>query len=320
LPGSCAPVLARKEAGCILCGGVLEKRASDLFDTRFGIDGDYEVRGCLDCGLEQMFPVPTPTELKTLYESHYNFGGEQRTLYTNLREWFFCSRLYRLWVRLDGDVSFHSRTGTGLLLDVGCNEGRGLRIYARNGFTVEGLELNETAATVARKAGFIVHTCDIGELKSSSLYDVEVLSNVLEHSPAPQQMLLDVCRNLKSGGQVWISCPNSRSWLRKVFGPFWINWHVPFHITQFSSGTLEKVLRQTGFTTIETRYITPAHWVASSLVARIFAAKGQPTRQLRSPVLVAILLALIRFVFFPVLWFANRRGQGDCLLVTATKA
>jgi 2-polyprenyl-3-methyl-5-hydroxy-6-metoxy-1,4-benzoquinol methylase len=320
LASSAAPVLAREEAACIVCGGALAKCVSNLFDTRFGIEGSYEVRRCLDCGLEQMFPVPTAAELKSFYESHYNFGGERGTLYTSLREWLFSSRIYRLWVRLDGDVAFHCRTGAGLLLDVGCNEGRGLKIYARNGFRVEGLELNETAAAVARKAGFIVHTCDIGELKISSVYDVAVLSNVLEHSPDPRQMLLDVSRNLKPGGQVWISCPNSRSWLRKVFGASWINWHVPFHITQFSTETLENLLRQTGFTTIEVRQITPAHWVASSLIAKIFAKKGKPTRQLRSPILVPILLAFVRFVFFPVLWLGNRRGLGDCLLVTASKA
>src|SRR5258708_20325247 len=69
---------------CILCGGGLESCISNLFDTRFGIDGNYEVRRCLNCGLEQMFPVPTPAALKSLYESHYNFGGERSTLYTNL--------------------------------------------------------------------------------------------------------------------------------------------------------------------------------------------------------------------------------------------
>ncbi len=304
---------------CILCGGGLESCISNLFDTRFGIDGNYEVRRCLNCGLEQMFPVPTPAELKSLYESHYNFGGERRTLYTNLREWFLSSLPYRLWIHLDGDVSFHSRTGSGRLLDIGCNEGRGLKIYARNGFRVEGLEWNSTAATVAREAGFIVHTSDIGDLGAQPIYDVVVLSNVLEHLPGPRQMLRDVYGKLNSGGQVWISCPNSRSWLRNVFGSRWINWHVPFHITQFSAETLENLLRQTGFITIETRQITPANWVTSSLIARVFAKKGRSTRELRNPILVLILLVLLRFVFFPALWLGDRLGHGDCLLVVASK-
>ena len=45
---------------------------------------------------------------------------------------------------LEGDFSFHRPKGTGRLVDIGCNEGRGLKIYSRNGFQAEGLELNGT--------------------------------------------------------------------------------------------------------------------------------------------------------------------------------
>ena len=302
---------------CFLCGGELEKSVSGLFDTRFGIDGTYGVKCCCQCGLEQISPVPTPEELNSLYESHYNFGGEKNTVYTNLREWFLSSFLYRLWIRLDGDISFHARMGTGRLLDVGCNEGRGLKIYARNGFQVEGLEVNETAAAVARDAGFTVHICDLSQFSSCERYDVVVLSNVLEHSLDPRQMLLDVRRILKAGGEVWVSCPNSESWLRSVFGAFWINWHVPFHISQFSTKTSKNLLSEAGFAAIETRQITPALWVSSSFIAKLFAKKGRPTRALRSPILVFGLLMVSRMIFFPALWLGNFFGRGDCLLIVA---
>ena len=65
---------------------------------------------------------------------------------------------------------------------------------------------------------------------------------------------------------------------------------------------------------------SPAHWVTSSLIARIFAKRGRSTRELRNPILVLILLAFFRFVFFPALWLGNRQGRGDCLLVMARKA
>jgi 2-polyprenyl-3-methyl-5-hydroxy-6-metoxy-1,4-benzoquinol methylase len=308
----------RRDGGCILCGAALESRVAGLFDTRFGIDGTYEVRSCGQCRLEQMFPVPKPAELKTLYETYYNFGGEKDTLYIRIREWLLSSVLYRVWIRLDGDISFHGRKGRGRLLDVGCNEGRSLRIYQRNGFRVEGLELNENAAAVAREAGFTVHTCDLSDFRTVDLYDVVVLSNVLEHSLDPRQMLLDIRRILKPGGQVWISCPNSQSWLRKTFGSYWINWHVPFHISHFSQKTSASVLKGSGFLTVETRQITPALWVSSSLIAALFAKKGRPTRQLRNPILVLGLLLVSRFVFFPVLWIGNRWGHGDCLLTVAS--
>jgi SAM-dependent methyltransferase len=306
--------------GCLLCGAPLKVTLRSLTDNRLGTPGSWEIRRCVHCGFEQTFPVPTLAALTELYEAHYNFGGETDTFYTRLRQRFLFSALYRLWTWIDGDVAFHQRRGSGRLLDIGCNEGRGLRLYARNGFRVEGLELNETAAAVAREAGFQVHTCLLEDFSPVNGYDAAVLSNVLEHSLDPRKMLLDVHRILAVGGQVWISCPNSQSWLRRAFGRSWINWHVPFHISHFSSGTLCKLLAETGYSRIEMRQITPALWVAQSFIARLFAKEGRKTWQLRNPFLTLLFMMIARFVVFPAFWLGNRRGQGDCLVAVATKA
>ncbi len=275
------------------------------------------MRCCGHCGLEQIDPRPVPDDLKKLYETYYNFGGERGTTYVRLREWFFASRLYRIWLALDGDGSFHTRKGSGRLLDIGCNEGRGLKIYRRNGFRPEGLELNARAAEVARAAGFTVYETLLEDFYATAPYDVVVLSNVLEHSLDPKHMLRDVARILKPGGQVWISCPNSQSWLRKLFGRAWINWHVPFHIVHFSPRTLRGLLVEAGFTGITFRQITPALWVASSIITRMFAHAGRPTRQLRNPSLILALMCFARIVLFPLLYIGNRLGYGDCLVAAA---
>jgi SAM-dependent methyltransferase len=304
---------------CMACAGLTEISASALFDTRFGIEGNFEVRCCLRCGLEQLFPLPAPAQLKSLYERYYNFSGERGTVYTTLREWFFSSFLYRLWIRVDEDISFHTRTGSGRLLDIGCNEGRTLKNYARNGFQAEGTELNETAAAVAREAGFNVFTGPLDDFMPPVPYDVAVLSNVLEHSLDPKAMLRSVRRLLKPGGEVWISCPNSQSWLRSVFGRWWINWHVPFHITHFSPLTLRHLLADSGFERLEIRQITPALWVASSIIARLFARPGKPTRHLRNPLLIFGLVLACRMLFFPLFYWGNRAGRGDCLIAVAAR-
>ena len=83
---------------------------------------------CHNCGLFQTIPALDPEQLKELYETFYNFGGEKGTIYTKFRELFFGSFFYRFWMALDGDISFHSRKGRGRLLDVGCNEGRGTEV------------------------------------------------------------------------------------------------------------------------------------------------------------------------------------------------
>jgi 2-polyprenyl-3-methyl-5-hydroxy-6-metoxy-1,4-benzoquinol methylase len=159
-----------------------------------------------------------------------------------------------------------------------------------NGFQTEGLEPNERAAMRARNAGFNVHACLLEDYIPEDPHDIAVLSNVLEHSLDPKQMLGDVRRILTADGQVWISCPNGRSWLRNIFGKSWINWHVPFHIFHFSAENLRKLLAEAGFTHIEVHQITPSLWVAQSFIACCFARTGRKTLQLRNPFWIALLM------------------------------
>ena len=307
---------------CLNCKSPVLVGKNALFDTRFGIATPYWIAQCDSCGLEQTVPLPTGEELKKLYETYYNFGGEETeatSRYVQVRKLFQNSWWWSSWLKIDGDISFHALRGKGRLLDVGCNEGRGLIHYQGSGYVVEGLELNSKAADVARKKGFVVYSDLIEQFEPTGKYDVVVLSNVLEHSLNPGEMLTHVARILNPGGQVWISCPNSQSWLRSVFGRFWINWHVPFHISHFSPQTLAGVLHQAGFELIESRQETPALWVAHSILAKFFSKPGYATAQLRSTMLVAGLMLLIRGLGFPLLWLGNHLGKGDCLLCIAAK-
>jgi 2-polyprenyl-3-methyl-5-hydroxy-6-metoxy-1,4-benzoquinol methylase len=309
-----------KTSKCLSCGSKTNLCIEGLYDTRFGIETKYDIVACTNCNLEQIYPLPDSFELKNLYENHYNFGGEKDTKYTSRRQKFFSSFLYFIWLALDGDISFHTLKGSGKLLDVGCNEGRGLQIFKKNGFDPEGLELNEVAAQEARSQGFTVYTKLIYEFEPERVYDVLVLSNVLEHSLEPKNMLSDAHRVLVSGGKVCISCPNSHSFLRVIFGRHWINWHVPFHIVHFSTQNLSKLLEESGFINIKVQYKTPALWVAHSLISYFYAVPGKPTTALRSPTLIISLLLLIRGFFFPLLWIFDLVKKGDCLIITAIKA
>ena len=112
---------------CIACSSKIVPELQNLFDTRFGIQKTWDICRCTNCGIEQTIPTPLPDELKRLYETHYNFGGEKGTTYTRLRACFFSSIFYRIWLAIDGDISFHSVKCSGRLLDIGCNEGRVFR-------------------------------------------------------------------------------------------------------------------------------------------------------------------------------------------------
>ena len=305
-----------EKSPCLLCGGKIRVSFRDLTDNRYGSPGRYSIAQCFYCGVLQTIPVPGKKEIKQLHETYYNFGSESGKTYTKMRKIFFNSLAFRLWMAMDGDISFYSFRGRGQLLDVGCNEGRGLVFYSMNGFSPEGLELNERAAKSARMAGFIVHTKPIEEFQPAKLFDVVVLSNVIEHSLNPKEMLKNVRRILKPEGLLLISCPNSQSWLRCLFRRSWINWHVPFHLFHFSSKTLNQLLKSSGFEIKDLRFVTPSQWISQSILAAIFAKPGQETRQLRNPLFVAFLM-LLCWLFFPLLWLGNLTNHGDCLVVKA---
>ena len=302
---------------CSLCGASCQLVLTGLFDGRFGAPGLVDIVRCPQCGLEQTAPQPTKDQLKDLYENFYNFGGETDTAYTRIREWFLASTLYRQWLKWDGDISFHLRQGTGRLLDVGCNEGRTLSLYARNGFQVEGLELNEVAAAAARLRGFKVSTTPLEEFESDFPYDVVVLSNVLEHALDPLEMLQHVRRLLRPEGQVWISCPNAASYWRQFFGRHWVNWHVPFHLWHFSPNTIKKILDLSQFRVLTLSTFTPAHWLALSLCSKVGSQAEKANRLMRSPVVMASMMLVFRVFLSTKLTTYNNRLKGDCLLVTA---
>jgi SAM-dependent methyltransferase len=310
-----------KEAAsrCLLCGSELVPVLEGVHDTRFGLPGVYAIHGCRRCGLEHTLPRPTQAELNRLYEDHYNFAEVTGRSYHGLRRLLHSPLFYRLWLALDGDVSFHARRGQGRLLDVGCNEGRGLTFYRGSGFQAEGLELNGVAAASARAKGFTVYEEPLETFEPAEPYDVIVMSNVLEHFLDVRQALNDVRRLLTADGQIWISLPNSHSWLRRRFGRAWINWHVPFHIVHFSPKTLTRALQDSGFEIRGAKQVTPALWVAQTIIACFTARPGKVTRGLRDPRLVVPLILLARGLFFPWLWLNDRLGGGDCLTVVARK-
>lgn len=306
---------------CLVCQGPTVQLLDDIHDLRFGVVGRFEVRRCCHCGLEQTAPVLSPQDLADTYERFYNFQQEDTASYTKRRSQLVRSGAYRAWVRLDGDISFVLRPGRGRrLLDVGCNEGRNLRLYERSGFRPEGVETNPLAAARAKERGGVVHVGDLTSIGTEGgAYDVVVLSNVLEHVIDPSAMLDGVLQRLVPGGEIWISCPNAESVGRRLFGRSWINWHPPFHLMHFSTSTLRSLLEESGFEIIEVKTRTPALWIAQSVVAACWGRPGLPTLQMRKPAIMAPLMLCIRGPLFPLLWWQNRKGSGDCLVVRARR-
>ena len=131
------------------------------------------------------------------------------------------SERYARLVEQHGLSSVHHeilrQVGSGKrVLELGCSTGFIGRLMAAQGCRVDGVELDDEAASIARPYYGHIH---VGSLDDESLlgriagpYDAVICTEVLEHLSRPEGVLRACRRWLKDGGFALISVPNVAHW------------------------------------------------------------------------------------------------------------
>lgn len=134
---------------------------------------------------------------------------------------------------------------SGKLLDIGCATGDFLFV-AQDFYDVEGLELSEWSAHIAQERGFTIHSCTLGEMQGSELYDIVTLWGVVEHFESPRSEIEHISHLLKPGGIVCLWTGDINSWIGKLLGRKW--WYIQGqHIQLFSRKSLCKLFADFNF-------------------------------------------------------------------------
>jgi 2-polyprenyl-3-methyl-5-hydroxy-6-metoxy-1,4-benzoquinol methylase len=136
---------------------------------------------------------------------------------------------------------------SGRLLDVGCGAGSVLRAMSRHGWRSEGQEISTVAAKQLKKEGFRIHSETLEGLEASEPFDVIVMSEVIEHLPAPHLTLSAAHDLLRPGGALYLTTPNFGSLSRRVLRDRWRAIELPEHLSYFDRRTLEAFLMRAGF-------------------------------------------------------------------------
>jgi SAM-dependent methyltransferase len=145
----------------------------------------------------------------------------------------------------------------GRMLDLGCGDGTVLWLARRDGWTVEGVELDPAhAALVARTHGFPVTASDIaGYLGTPGSWDVVVLTHVLEHVPDTVGALAKIRDLLKPDGVGVLEFPNIDALdarVRRLLDRTGIHRHrygpdyVPGHVQEFCRASFAFACEQAG--------------------------------------------------------------------------
>jgi SAM-dependent methyltransferase len=271
-----SPSLETVEAACPLCG----RRPTELHasgpDYDYATSGDtvWTFRRCAACGIVSLDPRPKETELPRIYPGNYyaydftenpSLGHRVKTLLDR--------RAVRAYLR-------HVRGGPGNVLDVGCGDGRLLRIFGECGIPPEklyGMELDQQAVDRARARGLQVVRGRFEDVAyADGFFSLAVLQQVIEHVPDPRGFVRRLHRVLAPGGAAVVETPNVASWDHAVFRKsYWGGYHIPRHFFLFDRPSLSRLLDEEGFDVVEARCLpSPMFWIQS--VSHAMAEHGAP--------------------------------------------
>jgi len=135
----------------------------------------------------------------------------------------------------------------GRLLEIGCGNGDTLKRLRDLGWQdLHGIELSDSAARIARRAGFNVKTATIETALESypdACFDTIVAEMVLEHLVNPFKVVQQIARTLKPGGEFLFSTVVRDSLDGRIFGPYGVCYDFPRHMVFFRKRDIDAMLR-----------------------------------------------------------------------------
>jgi len=119
-----------------------------------------------------------------------------------------------------------------------------------------------------KKLGIEAYTGDekkLLEIIPLESVDIVFLNHVIEHVPAPKNLMLAIHRVLKPSGVIYGATPNIDAWDPKIFGQYWFGLQAPRHFYLFTRSTLAAYAEKTGFQVLAFKNDpeTSTHWAGS---------------------------------------------------------
>lgn len=243
---------------CPSCGS----QQADPFSYGF----DYELRTCRNvwhfkkcrkCELVRLDPRPCITALSTIYPSHYYSYDMEKSVNPFAlkgKKVLDSIKFKSILNALNGELNSY--------LDIGCGDGRYLKLLESNGLAREnlyGLELGNDAVNALYSQGYKVFNQRVEECNSIKLESLDLVTmfHVIEHVENPREIIERISNWLKPDGVLALETPNIDSVdAIKFKRTYWGGYHFPRHWYLFSEATLSSLLVNCGFEIISVKYQT----------------------------------------------------------------
>ena len=303
-----------EQANCLVCDANKPVFLYSGFDRLLGIEGEFKLVTCSNCGFVYLNPMLPENEISTYYPaSYYSFQewtekvGFFRSFYRKLK-WRSLSPFNM--TRAPGVPKFKKN---GRLLDLGCGSGETLSILKRIGWETYGVEIDKKAAAYANSKGLKVFDQDLCSLHfPDDHFDVIRMRSVLEHLYDAPQIMDEIYRILNKEGSLLLICPNIRSFSSKLFKARWYHLDLPRHLYHFSPISLASFLKKQHFQILFTRTCGSGGILGSLDYLLNEKKKRIGTRLFRNKILRMIF-------YFAFEFWTNRLKAGDLIEVQARK-
>jgi 2-polyprenyl-3-methyl-5-hydroxy-6-metoxy-1,4-benzoquinol methylase len=275
-----APLIEVEEVpNCPVCGETSYQQHAVGFDYELlTCRNPWRFVRCDECGHVWLNPRPAVSTLQTIYPPHYyayNYRQQINAVAVRGKE-----LLDRLKMRL---ILRFLPAAPRSYLDIGCGDGRFLKVMESHGVSREhncGLELDERVVHSLAEKGYRVfceraETCE--RIEAASL-DLVTMFHVIEHVDAPAVLTRKVADWLAPGGIFAVETPNLDSLDARWFKQrYWGGYHIPRHWSLFTPSSLARLLEDAGLEIVGLKYQTGHSFWMYSLHHRLrYGARPRP--------------------------------------------
>lgn len=213
-----------------------------------GIGGKSNIIRCSSCGL---FRWKAPKEYEKIpIQEEYKPGGKNYFEVKTEQVENYHRDIQSIKVIYLSELISNLVDKPANLLDVGCGLGHliGAIRAIRPDWRLSGLEVNPSYASFVKERGFHVFQGEFENvLPNSSLFDIVVLADVLEHLEDPSNALHKCCSILKPNGYLFLTVPNLHSVYYFLKGKK-SSLSIPYmHLWFFTMKSLPNLLYKHGF-------------------------------------------------------------------------
>ena len=205
----------------------------------------FKIRGrkiyrCKRCGLEKIYPLPSESELRYIYnDSYYDaWGPWQKEEVGKVKKETAKHRLNLIPVFKNEKI-----------LDCGCASGYFLEVAKDYGYIPYGFDINISALKIAQEK-FSSQQVYFGNIEScpfekNSFYAI-FMSDFLEHVIDPLLTINKAHSLLKPQGYLVITTPDTNSFSHKVMKNYWPHYKIE-HLFYFNPQNISLMLKKNGF-------------------------------------------------------------------------